>query len=157
MSTCKLPEEFQRESLDVQILRCIALLGSPNISQMADMVGKPRNRIRPRLYVLKGMGYVKDRWELRCTPFNNLIRCHEFQLRRRGKRLLREGEPMLQVFLRDGSLPVWNPKVQPRSEDSAVILPPRGDQASQVNYDRSKKAADILRAFSIAQRTPRSR
>lgn len=155
MSTCKLPEAFQRESLDVQILRCLEWLGSPNISQIANMLGVERNRVKSRLRLLKAEGYVKDRWNLVRMPFGNLIRCHEWQLRRKGKHLLRGGGPLLQIFKCDGSLPAWNPKVQPTGGQPAAWLPPRGDQASEVNWQRAEKAAGILHAFSIAQRSSR--
>jgi predicted ArsR family transcriptional regulator len=64
---------------------------SPNVSNLADALGKDRKIVRFHLYKLKSEGCVKDRWRRTRTEFGFPILCHEWQLTKRGGRLLREG------------------------------------------------------------------
>lgn len=82
---------LQNQSLDVEIMRCIARTRSPYVSSLADALGKQRHIIKEHLWKLKAYGCVKDRW-IRMTPsVEPGILCHEWPLTRKGKRLLREG------------------------------------------------------------------
>ena len=98
---------------------------------------------------------MKDRWVSHVGPFNRSILCHEWQLKRKAKRLLREGGSLLQVFRCDGSLPAWNPKVESSGDETAGIVPSRAEPNSETNLLRAKEAATILHAFSLVHKTSR--
>jgi len=156
MSASELFQAFQNQSLDMKILRCIALMGSPNISQMAHFLGKDRNRVKSHLHKLKAHGYVKDRSVFVRTPFNRLIRCHEYQLTRKGKCVLREGGLLFPTFPRDSLPHAQSRKSEPRSEEAAWLFLPRGASSSEINYQRAARAGDVLHAFSLARRASKS-
>jgi len=155
-STSKLFETFRNQGLDMEILRFIALMHSPNVSQLSKMVGKDRNRIRSHLYKLKAQGYLKDRLVSRKTPLNYVILCHEWQLTNKGKCLLREGGLPFPVFQYDRSLPVSKARVQSSSYGTAGIIPARAEPNSEINLLRANQAATILHAFSLIRKTSRS-
>lgn len=91
VSISELQRALQNQSLDVEIMRCIARMRSPYVSNLAGTLGKDRKSIRYHLYKLKGYGCVKDRWIRMTSPVSKPILCHEWPLTRKGKRLLREG------------------------------------------------------------------
>jgi len=64
---------------------------SPNVSSLAEELGKDRKTIRFHFYKLKAEGCVKDHWVRRRTGLGIPILCHELQLTEKGERLLREG------------------------------------------------------------------
>jgi len=141
----------------MEILRCIELMRSPNISQLANMLGKDRNRVKSHLHKLKAEGYLNDRYVLVKTPFNRMILCHEYRVTRRGKRLLHEDGPVPPLLRCCGSRSARNLGAEPDIDGVAWFLLPRGESDSEVNYYRAKQAADILHAFSLAQIASRSR
>ena len=91
VSISELGRALQNQSLDIEIMRCIAWMLSPNVSSIADQLGKDRKSIRFHLYKLKGEGCVEDRWRRAGTEFGFPIVCHEWQLTTKGERLLHEG------------------------------------------------------------------
>jgi hypothetical protein len=152
VSTSKLFETYRNQTLDMEILCSIALMGSPNISRLTNVLGKDRNRVKSHLHKLKAHGYVKDRLVSVRTPFNRLISCHEYQLTRKGKRVLREGGLLFPTFRYDGSPPAWNPRVESGNDRTSQFLPPKGAPNSEDNYSRAAQAANVLHACSLAQR-----
>ena len=90
-SISELQRALQNQSLDVEIMRCIARMCSPYVSNLPHTLGKERKSIRYHLYKLKAEGCVKDRWVGMMSPVSNQILCHEWQLTEKGKFLLRTG------------------------------------------------------------------
>ena len=157
LSTSKLFEVSRNQRLDIETLHFIALMGSPNVSQLAKMVGKDRNRIKYHLYRLKAEGYVKDHFVSARTPLNYLIQCHEWQLTNKGKRFLREGGLPLPVFQHDGSLSASKADVESSRDKTAGIMASREGTNTEINFFRANQAATILHAFSLVQKTSRPR
>ena len=62
LSISELWRALQNQKADVEIMRCIARMRSPNVSNFADALGIDRKSVRYHLYKLKGEGCVKDRW-----------------------------------------------------------------------------------------------
>ena len=89
---------LQNQRLDVEIMRCIAQMRSPNVSNIADVLGKDRKSVRFHLYKLKAEGCVKDRWKRPRTKFGFPIVCHEWQLTTKGERLLHENGLIFHIF-----------------------------------------------------------
>jgi len=98
VSISELQRALQNQELDVEIMRCIARMRSPNISNIADELGIDRKSVRYHLYKLKSEGCVKDRWIRLKTLFARQILCHEWQPTRKGERVLREGGLISEVF-----------------------------------------------------------
>ena len=98
VSISELRRALQNQSLDVEIMRCIARMRSPNVSNIADTLGIDRKSARYHLYKLKAEGCVRDRWVRRATGAGIPILRHEWQLTEKGERLLREGGLMFLQF-----------------------------------------------------------
>jgi predicted ArsR family transcriptional regulator len=109
VSISELWRALQNQKLDIEIMRCIARTRSPNVSNLADVLGKDRKSVKFHLYKLKAEGCVKDHWARMMSPVSNQILCHEWQLTEKGEHLLREGGLIFEVCGCDGFLPVWNP------------------------------------------------
>ena len=56
LSISELSRALHDQKLDVEIMRCIARMRSPNVSNLADGVGKDRKLVRFHLYKLKAEG-----------------------------------------------------------------------------------------------------
>ena len=97
-SISELWRALQNQSLDVEIMRCIARMRSPYVSNLAGTLGKDRKSIRYHLYKLKAEGCVKDHWARMRADLGFRIVCHEWQLTRKGRRVLREGGLISQIF-----------------------------------------------------------
>ena len=91
VSISELRRALQNQKLDVEIIRCIARTHSPNVSNLADELGRDRKSIRFHLYKLKAEGYVTDHWAIVRVAFGHATRSHEWRLTQRGRRVLREG------------------------------------------------------------------
>ena len=157
ISTGQIAQALKRANMRCEILRCIDDMRSPNVSQLAKALETERHHVLFHLYILKAEGYVKDRWISNLGPFNRSILCHEWQLKRKAKRLLREGGLLLEVCRRGGSLSAWNPKVESSGDETAGIIPPRAESNSDINLLRAKQAASLLHAFSLVRKTSTSR
>jgi predicted ArsR family transcriptional regulator len=94
----ELQRALQNQSLDVEIMRCIARMRSPYVSNLANTLGKERKSVKFHLYKLKAEGCVKDRWVGMMSPVSNQILCHEWQLTEKGEHLLREGGLIFQAL-----------------------------------------------------------
>ena len=93
----ELRRALQTQKADVEIMRCIARMRSPNVSNIADALGMDRKSTRYHLYKLKAEGCVEDRWVRIATATGVPILCHEWPLTKRGERLLREGGLIFRV------------------------------------------------------------
>lgn len=98
LSISELWRALQNQSLDIESMRCVARTRSPNVSNLADVLGKDRKSIRFHLYKLKAEDCVRDRWIGNASRAGNQILCHEWQLTEKGERLLREGGLVFQLF-----------------------------------------------------------
>jgi len=157
VSVSELRRALLNQRLDVEIMRCIARMRSPNVSNIADELGIDRKSARFHLYKLKAEGCVKDRWIGMTSPVGNQILCHEWQLTGKGERILHEGGLLFPAFRKNGSPPALSRKVEARKEEVGWLLPPTGAHDSEANYHRAEQAANMLHAFSLVQRAPRSR
>jgi predicted ArsR family transcriptional regulator len=91
VSISELSQALRNQSHDVEIMRCIARMRSPNVSNIAEELGIDRKSARFHLYKLKAEGCVKDHWKRPRTKFGFPIVCHEWQLTTKEERLLHEG------------------------------------------------------------------
>ncbi len=96
LSISELRRALRNQTRDVEIMRCIARIRSPNVSNIAEELDMDRKSVRYHLYKLKGEGCVKDRWRHTGAEFGLPIQCHEWQLTEKGERLLREGGLMFE-------------------------------------------------------------
>jgi hypothetical protein len=87
---------LQNESLDVEMMRCIARMRSANVSSLADELIKDRKTIRFHFYKLKAAGCVNDRWVRTESGLGMAILYHELQLTAKGERLLCVGGPVFE-------------------------------------------------------------
>jgi predicted ArsR family transcriptional regulator len=71
---------------------------SPNVSNIADVLGIDRKSARFHLYKLKAEGCVRDRWVHSTTAAGFPIVCHEWQLTTKGERLLHENGLIFRIF-----------------------------------------------------------
>ena len=85
----ELRRALQNQRADVEIMRCIARMRSPNVSNLAETLGMDRRSVRYHLYKLKGEGCVRDCWVHSTANFGSPILCHEWPLTEKGERLLR--------------------------------------------------------------------
>ena len=97
VSISELQRALRNQSLDVEIMHCLARRRSPNVSSIAEELGMDRKSVRYHLYKLKGEGCVKDRWRRARTEFDFPILCHEWQLTKKGERILHEGGLIFQI------------------------------------------------------------
>jgi len=97
LSISELIRALQNQSRDVEIMRCIARMRSPNVSNIADELGVDRKSVRYHLYKLKAEGCVEDRWVRLRTGAGFPILCHEWQLTEKGRRPVREDALIFQV------------------------------------------------------------
>ena len=87
----ELQRALQNQARDVEIMRCIARLRSPNVSNIAEELGIDRKSVRYHLYKLKAEGCARDRWVGMMAPVSNQILCHEWRLSKKGEHLLWKG------------------------------------------------------------------
>ena len=87
----ELQRALHNQSLDVEIMRCIARARSCNVSNLADVLGKDRKTVRFHLYKLKAEGCVRDRWARLMIGLGFPILCHEWTLTQKGEHFLCHG------------------------------------------------------------------
>jgi len=112
VSISDLLRALQYQRLDVEIMRCIARMHSPNVSSLGDSLGIDRKSVRFHLYKLKGEGCVRDNWIGMTSPVGNQILCHEWRLTEKGARALREGGLVFRVPRNNRSLQHWYREVE---------------------------------------------
>lgn len=105
VSISELWRALRNQERDVEIMRSIARMRSPNVSNIAEELGIDRKSARFHLYKLKAEGCLGDRWVRSTTAVGFPILCHEWQLTEKGERLLREGGLVYQASWRNTSLP----------------------------------------------------
>jgi predicted ArsR family transcriptional regulator len=98
VSISELRRALQNQSLDVEIMRCIDRMRSPNVSSIAEELGIDRKSVRYHLYKLKAEGCVSDRWIRSTTATSFPILCHEWKLTTKGERLLRDNGLIFHLF-----------------------------------------------------------
>ena len=145
MSISELWQALQNQSLDVEIMRCIARMRSPNVSNIAEELDVDRKSVRYPLYKLKAEGCVRDHWVTMTSPVGNQILCHEWQLTEKGERLLSEGGLIFQVFRLDDTAPVGNPNTVPSGDHIGSIPSTRPEPYSKVNWHRTEQGTAVLR------------
>jgi hypothetical protein len=119
ISVSELRRALRNQSLDVEIMHCIARMRSPNVSSIAEELGIDRKSVRYHLYKLKGEGCVRDRWVRMTTATGLPILCHEWPLTKKGERLLREGGLIFKEVLCNGWRPTSNTVGQPSKDRTA--------------------------------------
>jgi len=154
-SISELRQALQNQRLDVEIMRCIARLRSPNVSSIADELGKDRKTVRFHFYKLKAVGCLRDRWVRMRTRLGIPILCHELQLTKKGERLLREGGLIFPVSRLDDASPDIDGNTVASSEHERLLSLTRAETRSEVNWPLTKQAADTLDAPKLAMKRPR--
>jgi predicted ArsR family transcriptional regulator len=98
VSISELQRALQNQRLDIEIMRCIARMRSPNVSNLAEELGIDRKSIRFHLYKLKAEGCLRDRWVHSTTAAGFPNVCHEWQLTTKGERILHENGLIFHIF-----------------------------------------------------------
>jgi DNA-binding transcriptional ArsR family regulator len=146
ISVSELRRALQNQRLDVEIMRCIEQMRSPNLSNLAEALGMDRKSVRYHLYKLKSGGCVRDRWVRLTTNFGYPILCHEWPLTEKGKRLLCKGGLIFPVFRLDDTASRGNTNAVPGGDHVGSIPATRPEPYSKVDRYRAEQAAAVIRS-----------